>query len=813
MVSSVDSKVSSRLFVLCCVVPTGLLLLSAMAPLWLGQGTLYHRDVLSSHYPLKAAQAQLMAQGELPLVDPFRSAGQPLVGNLNAVPLYPDNALYLAASPLWALNAHFWIHFLLAPCAMYWLGRRWGLSRPGAWAAGLCFAVSGFFLSLFNLYNLIAGAALVPAFIASALTLSEAPRRRWPWATTAGLWTLLILAGDPLFALLGGGMAWTAIRARGTLRNDDRNSPGHEALPAWRRTWTQTWPLVVAVGVGTLLSAPQWVELLRILPLSFRGYWQYSPQAALSQSWDPRTALEWFLPFVFGAPDFSFWGKSFFGGNPPLLYSLYPGLLCWILLAASGRPRRAAGWWPWVMIGLGLFLASGIHNPLTVLLYQIPGVSVLRYPVKMWLLVATGGALLCGMGFDRLADPAGRRRAWVTIGLLTVTLAGTWVTLMILPSTVESWLRGLDPRALVEPVFSWELARWRGTSLVSVFELGLLALALALVRRRPLLGGSLLLSIHVALQIFFLSILFDADELEPYVAPPPVLAQVPEDARVVHGGFHELFGPTVGAPLKLFPDPRVFWLSRSHFAEMHPFAGIPWGRQYTFNNSPEGLDSFYSVSMVLALPRMDDAARVRMLRASGVDRLLLPRSLDGVADDQAQLLTTYPSAGHDLHVYALQNVLPKILWTGDIRRAPHMDAALEQLTAADFDPTASVVLPSRSAAPAPPLKPTEPPTGTAQVIDESTESLRVAVQAETDGMLVTRRAFLPIYRASIDGKPAVPQVANAHRLAVEVPAGTHEVRLWVDRRPFQASLALAGLTTLALLIFLWRGLPAGKGSP
>ena len=87
------------------------------------------------------------------------------------------------------------------------------------------------------------------------------------------------------------------------------------------------------------------------------------------------------------------------------------------------------------------------------------------------------------------------------------------------------------------------------------------------------------------------------------------------------------------------------------------------------------------------------------------------------------------------------------------------------------------------------------------------------MQADTDGLLVTRRAFLPIYRASIDGEPLKLKVANAHRLAVEVPAGEHEVHLWVDRRPFRTSLAIAGLTILGLLVFLWRGLSTGKDSP
>ena len=70
-------------------------------------------------------------------------------------------------------------------------------------------------------------------------------------------------------------------------------------------------------------------------------------------------------------------------------------------------------------------------------------------------------------------------------------------------------------------------------------------------------------------------------------------------------------------------------------------------------------------------------------------------------------------------------------------------------------------------------------------------------------MLLTQRAFLDVYRATIDGEPASPVVANLHRLAVEVPPGEHRVRLWVDRRPTRlgwlaALLGAAGLAALGL---------------
>ena len=93
--------------------PLLVLLLAAMLPLIRGTETLILRDVLNSHFPMKWSQAQAMRHGDFPVLDPYRAGGQPLAGNLNAAPFYPDNLLFLLGSTFWAFNAHFWLNLLL----------------------------------------------------------------------------------------------------------------------------------------------------------------------------------------------------------------------------------------------------------------------------------------------------------------------------------------------------------------------------------------------------------------------------------------------------------------------------------------------------------------------------------------------------------------------------------------------------------------------------------------------------------------------------------------------------------------------------
>jgi len=259
-------------------VPLILLLLLAAAPLIRGTETLYLRDVLNTHFPMKMAQAEAMRDGYFPILDPYRAGGQPLAGNPNAVPFYPDNLLYLVSSTFWALNAHFWLHLLLAPFAFAWMARAWGLRRESAWAAAVCWTLSGFYLSHLSFYNLIAGVTLAPALIAACLRFSQGRRQTAP--VIAVLWGLLLLGGDPLMALLAGLLAAAALLPymRDVLRR--------------REPWTGLALLVVCVGVGLLLALPQLEEFRRILPMSFRGHRGYTAEAATVASWDPRQAAE-----------------------------------------------------------------------------------------------------------------------------------------------------------------------------------------------------------------------------------------------------------------------------------------------------------------------------------------------------------------------------------------------------------------------------------------------------------------------------------------------------------------------------------------
>lgn len=743
-------------------------------PLLWGQETLVLRDTLNVHYPMKASQALAMRQGYLPLIDPHRAGGQPLLGNPNSVPLYPDNLLYLVAPALWALNAHFWIHLLLAPFAFYWLARAWGLGPPAAWVAGMAYATSGFFLSQLNLYNLVAGAALAPALVAASLQSQVGKdRSARRCLVAAGLvWALLLLAGDPMVAGQALLLALGAVLVRG-----------------WGRS-RRLVPLALSLVAGTLLAAPQLVEFLRIVGLSYRGYWGFSPQWSLMASWNPATVVEWFVPLFFGRPDFYFfWGRSFFADHTPLFFSLYPGLLPLALVAAAGLPRTRVAAWSWGAAGLGLFLALGDVNPVVRALMELPGAGLLRFPVKMWLLVAVAGATLAGVGFEATVGRGrGRVLAWILWAVAGV-YGLVWAVASFFPDAVELWMRDLIPKHYLETFVHNERQRWAGLLLLSVLVLVSLGVAAWLSRRWLQPAGAACAVIHVAAQLFFLGPLVPTDEAGPYRTTPPLMAFVKPGDRVAHGGYNNLFGESEGRVQ--FPDGRLLWVERRGWNELYPGAGVPHGVHYDLNVSPEGLDSFLTLATFQAMELLDDSQRVRVLAALGTNLLILDREIDPLARSQVDLRRRHPSFGQWVYLYEVRNAARPVQLVGRAYRAPHMNAALGRLIQPELDPRAEVVLAGRGLS-------LDGPPGEARVLAASPESLRVEVESSAPGVLVVARSYLPLYRASVDGLPARLQVANLSRLAVEVPAGTHQVRIWVDRRSLWLSLLGVPLGLLGL---------------
>ena len=656
--------------------PTLLVLGWLLVPLVRGSDTFYLRDLFSTHLPMKAAQAEAMRHGSLPLLNPYSGGGQPLAGNPNAVAFYPDNLLYLlgdgAEATLWALNAHLWLHWLLAIPAMFWLARALALARRAAWASAVSWATGGYFLSQLNFYNLIAGVAVTPAFLAAWLGLRRTGERRY-LAAVGVLWALLLTSGDPLIAAMALAIALTASLF-------GLGAPPSSAPPPARRTpllagaLRHKGALFAALTLGTLLAAPQWVEFLRILPGSFRALYGYSTASSLVASLDPRQLLDLLLPLPFGLPDHlgvhAFWGQRIYSGVLPFYWSLYPGLAVLALLVAGvrrdpsqqDRNNRSGVWlrtWLFFLLLGGVFISLGAHNPGSWWLFSLP---FLRYPIKFWLPSAIAMVLLAGLGFEAAivnCEAAARRRFGWTLAAAAVLLALLAALTLFWPGWVESLLAEWMGRGAAAAAA--ERARWARLALASLAVAAALAVAFRWTRSssasRSSLAAAALLIIQTLAQLFFLRSSIPTDAALPYRLEPPLLAQTTPEMRLAHGASGRLFGSSTLYQGR-FPEPGSQWLTRRAFHELYPLGGPLWHRAFALNLSPEGLSSFHATVARQAVMASSDEARLRLLAAWGVDRLVMDRRLAAGTERLASVVASQPSFGHELTLYALTNPAP-----------------------------------------------------------------------------------------------------------------------------------------------------------
>ena len=813
--------------------PGVLLLAWLVAPLATGRQTLILRDVLQTHLLDRIALGESLRRFELPLVDTMRAGGQALAGNLNALPFYPDNLLLLLGTggqaTLWALNAHFWLHWFVALGAAFWMARAFGLPPPAAWMTATVYAFSGYFTSQLNLYNTVAAAALAPALVAAVLETapgkSPATRRRGLGAV-AVVWALLLLGGEPLLALLALALACGAL-----------------ALIAGRRAFSSGGlRLGLGLAAGTLLAAPQIVEMARILPHSFRNNAAFGEAPAIVGSFRPAHFADLLFPFFFGRPSLTeVLAPQQFDGYPPLLFTLYPGLLALALAVAGAaralRParfqagaagamvvdasgamadgRRRAALWGAGALAVALFFALGRFNPLVEGLWSLPWGRLLRFPAKFWLLGAVGGSLLCGLGFESaMAD--GRRRVERLLALFAALFALFLAFSIGAPRAVAGGLAALLQPNLPAPILAGALVRLQGLALLSI---ALLVVALALLRlgrRAPLLAAGGLVWLHAATQAWAMLPAVPMDEVGPYLEPPPLLAAIPAGSVVVHGANLDLFRPGTMSQ-GTYPDGRILWLTRRSARELYPFAALLHGLRAELAISPEGLDSFLTQAITVGMKGFPDRRRIDLLEALGVDYLLLDRELAPEARDQvreiaadaelrpdrAALRARRPGARGRVRDPGRPRATDERRARGDlrpgVRSAPHRGRSGQRRRCARRFRGA------RTRA----WQVARPPSPSARLVANRSEEVVVEVEAPAAGVLFVRRAWLPLWRVAIDGAPAPTLIAQVARLGVALPAGRHRVRFWIDRRPLAAGFGLAALG-LVLLVLVLRSLRAPR---
>ncbi len=360
------------------------------------QSTLFYRDIGGYHHPLKKLVTEAYANGQWPLWNPYIQFGQPLLGNPNAMAVYPTQLLFHLLPFEWAFDLNLVLHCLIGGIGAFYLARRLGFSRAGALAAGIAYNFSGVMLSFVNLPLLAAIAGVLPWLAFFLVEVVQKPRV----VTVAALSLvigLLFLVLEPLtcaaallFLLPLGAYAWVT-RAAGV--------SGRIVALA----------LLVALVSGFCLSALQVFPTLEMLEASGRhagldfskaAFWSVHP-LSLTQMLFPAV---WQDHFDLRSAH-TYWSSVFFEGREAYIVSCYCGLSC-LLLAVLGlffSEKVALKWMLAAVTCAALVLALGRYTPVYRFLYDFAAPFRFgRYPAKYLLAAALSTALLAGLGIDAL---------------------------------------------------------------------------------------------------------------------------------------------------------------------------------------------------------------------------------------------------------------------------------------------------------------------------------------------------------------------------------------------------------------------------
>ncbi len=730
-------------------------------PLAAGGRTLFFRDVLDNHYPLKVFGAAELARGEVPAFNPTLGLGQPFRGNPSSLAFYPDNLLYLVLPGWSAFNLHFVLHWLLAAVAMAALARRLGLGWPAALLAGLTWAGCGWTLSTLSFYNVVAVAAWWPLAMAGAA--AGGARGVALGGAACGL---ALLGGEPMTAALGTvPMLLVAVHRLG-----------------WRRG------VLASLGVGLVglaVAAPQVVASLRILGFSLRGSAGVAGQAALF-TLPPVRLLELVVPLPFGWPldeGPHGWWLARTAPNLGYFLSLHAGIVAlWLALRGARR-------WP----ALAALALAGLAG--AVLLGAVPHLlgaatgGLFRYPEKLLVWYALALPLLAGAGLEAAlgGERPPRVRAAATAGLLLV--AGAVAAALVWPRLAET--------SPLPGVVAAQGGHW-----VAYLALGgVLLLAAATALRRRAAAAVVALQLAALLQLFPLLRTMPTAPLSAPAAWNRLLGVAPpgEGPAVMHSLISR--PPWEPPPARVVAAATRAANEVRNAQDLYPAPGVRFGLTYPLAPNIEGLASPLHSLLTVEITRLPWPRRLPWMRAVGLDAAVLYRD-PGIAG--LRLLDVDVRQAATTRLYAVEDPAPEAWWPRRVEAAAGPRQALLRVSEL-ADPVATVVA-ARAVE--------HDPRGAVRLVSHRPDRIELAAASRGGGLAVVQRSYHTLFRARLanaDGTEVELVPAQLTLLGVVVPPGEHRVVIEVDDTPEVLGGLLSVVALMAVVVVAWRTRPAGGG--
>lgn len=715
---------------------------------------------LLQFYPWRFLARALVAQGELPLWDPYLGMGAPLLANAQSALLYPPNWL-LFVLPLdhaqgWLLAAH----IVLGGWGMIRLARRLGIDSFGQAVAGLAFSLSAYPVARAGFLSINAALAWLPWIILAGERLVREERGS---ATLLGLLLALqILAGH----LQTSWYTWLLLAGWITARSLE---PGW----SWRRRARALGRLALGSGLAVLLSAAQLLPTFEYLLQSQRAG-GIDVSSGLTYSFWPWHLLTLLMPNLFGNPvngDYwgygNYWEDAIYIGVLPCLLAGYALVGWW--KRRRGSPSRVANLphgFLALLLPVSLILAMGQQSPVFLLLFRwVPTFNLFQAPTRMMIWAVFALVLLSGEGAMAWRRAEGPRAVWAR-RLLATSIAV---------------LLGCAVAAAITPV--------KSTFVAAFFRLGVLGAASCLlwllaVRKegdsvRPHQAGSHLLPFGslVALLLISADLVWADYGLVPSTSSRLYSAANPSALTLAN----ELGGH------------RYYLLSQAAYQMMYE----RFFRFDTFQGSSDWMQVRQS-----ELPNVSLIDGISS--ANNFDPLVPARTSELLAETERlqpaaqQKLWAMMDVGLLLDSGGWEKVgtEPERAWgVCSARWVLEGGQALQAVLSPDFDPFREVILEAGEGEGAPQCA--QPPE-VEKIATQGGDALQLWIHSQGTGYLVLSDAFYPGWQVTLDGSWAPILRADYAFRAVQIPAGDHQVEFRYRPWSFWGGALLSAATLAAL---------------
>ena len=370
---------------------------------------------LNASYAFDLYTVAALREGSLPFWNPYQGLGQPMLGNGLSAVLYPLNVLLFLIPPTW-WDAIYLVNWLLAAYFVTEYLRLIGCRREGIVVGGIAVLGSGFFQYYLAMREVVAVAAWFPLLMYALERSAREPRWRYRHLIFAIAVACCLTAGQPESSFI----ALSFATAYGLVT----------MMTLGANRWRYLLDCAPGAVIGLLLSAPFWLTFADYAFKAFSNHPAGTPMSTIALGW--RTAGSYVFPMLFGRihrVPFDTTVPGWVWDYSPGWMTVTAGLLAFIGVGVAVRERRRE---LVLSAGMGLLiLAKTWDLPGAALLAKLPLFDRVVYPRYAAFVAAICGAVLVGIGFDRLCTMQRRMASrviaiWLVVLLSLYAYARVW---------------------------------------------------------------------------------------------------------------------------------------------------------------------------------------------------------------------------------------------------------------------------------------------------------------------------------------------------------------------------------------------------